>query len=79
MEYHNRAWCSVEVMMVQTLRKSYHLHSWYEHVKVNKEDYGLQQGSLEFEAVVTGKQSSVDEDRPKILFLERQSKLFRRT
>ncbi|KAL8734615.1 MAG: hypothetical protein Q9181_003149 [Wetmoreana brouardii] len=31
--YYNRAWCCVEAMMVQTLRKSYGLHLWHEHVQ----------------------------------------------
>lgn len=82
-EYHKRAWCSVEVMMVQILKKSYNLHLWYEHVlvrpDVNKDGGGgkwvLREGPMDLEVVMAGKQLTFEEDRPKVLFLERQSKL----
>ncbi|KAI6141989.1 hypothetical protein BKA82DRAFT_19790 [Pisolithus tinctorius] len=45
--YHTRAWCSVEVMMVQTLRKSYNLHMWYEHeTRVERDAWLLRIGSV---------------------------------
>ena len=82
-KYHERAWCSVEVMMVQTLKKFYNLHLWYEHVLVqpdeNKEGSGgkwvLREAPMDLEVVMADKQLSFETDRPKVLFLERQSKL----
>jgi len=82
-QYHNRAWCTVEAMMVQTLKKSYNLHLWYEHVLVqpdeNNEEGGgkwiLREGPMDLKAVMAEKQLTFEEDRPKVLFLERQSKL----
>lgn len=81
-KYHKRAWCSVEVMMVQTIKKSYNLHLWYEHVLIqpgeSKDGGGgkwvLREGPMDLE-VMAEKQLSFEEDRPKVLFLERQSKL----
>ena len=49
-KYHNRAWCSVEVMMAR-------------------------EGPMDLEVVMAEKQLTFGEDRPKVLFLERQSKL----
>ena len=82
-KYHERAWCSVEVMMVQTLKKSYNLHLWYQHVLVQPDEnneggggkWGLREGPMDLEVVMAEKQLSFEEDRPKVLFLERQSKL----
>ena len=34
-KYYSRAWCCVEVMIVQTLIKSYGIHQWYEHLLVH--------------------------------------------
>lgn len=82
-QYHSRAWCSVEVMMAQTLKRSYNLHLWYEHVLVqpdqNQEDgderWILREGPMNLEVLMADKQLTYEEDRPKVLFLERQSKL----
>lgn len=82
-KYHERAWCSVEVMMMQMLKKSYDLHLWYEHVLVQPDEnnngghekWVLREGSMDLEVVMAGKQLTFEEDRPKVLFLERQSKL----
>ncbi|KAF7596112.1 hypothetical protein BBP40_003374 [Aspergillus hancockii] len=77
--YHSRAWCSVEVMMVQMLRRSYHLHSWYEHTKFDETgDWAMREGPLDFEPSVAGKLLSSEQDRPRILFLERQTRLLGR-
>lgn len=70
--------------MVQTLKKSYNLHLWYEHVLIqpneNKEGGGgqwvLREGPMDLKVVMAEKQLTFEEDRPKVLFLERQSKLF---
>ena len=93
-KYHERAWCSVEVMMVQTLKKSYNIHLWYEHVHVEQqssadekrevdngdsavvgEKWILRPGPMNLDIVMQGKKLTFEQDRPKVLFLERQSKL----
>ena len=82
-KYYSRAWCCVEVMIVQTLMKSYGLHHWYEHVLVqpnrdtegNDEQWILREGPLDLEINMVEKELSFEKDRPKVLFLERQSKL----
>lgn len=82
-KYHSRAWCSAEVMMVQTLKKSYDLHMWYEHVCVRSDanegggdgKWILREGPLNLEINMAEKQLTFEDDRPKVLFLERQSKL----
>ena len=81
--YHQRAWCSVEVMMVQTLRRSYDLHLWYYHVLVQSDEdkpvdcdkWDLREGPMDLEVIMAEKQLTFEEDRPKVLFLERQSQL----
>ncbi|PGH02384.1 hypothetical protein GX51_04692 [Blastomyces parvus] len=85
--YHRRAWCSVEVMMVQTLRKSYGRHLWYEQVLAPRslgdadgacengnEKWILREGPTELEIIMAEKQLTFEEDRAKVLFLERQSR-----
>ncbi|KAE8384459.1 hypothetical protein BDV23DRAFT_189202 [Aspergillus alliaceus] len=77
--YHDRAWCSIEVMIIQILRRSYNLHSWYEHTKIeNTEHWAINEGPLEFEPSVAGKLLGSEQDRPRILFLERQTRLLGR-
>lgn len=89
--YYDRAWCSVEVMMVQTLQRAYGLHYWYEHVvpvpyddgsglaEISKDalkaESSLRQGPMDLEIVMSKKDLSYEVDRPKVLFLERQTKL----
>ncbi|KAI6033700.1 hypothetical protein BKA83DRAFT_4179937 [Pisolithus microcarpus] len=73
--YHTRAWCSVEVMMVQTLRRSYNLHMWYEHVPSDLDGDTLREGPIDWQVIMKDKQLTYESDRPKVLFLERQSKL----
>ncbi|KAK4231023.1 hypothetical protein QBC38DRAFT_382758 [Podospora fimiseda] len=77
-EYHSRAWCSVEVMMVQALKKSYNLHLWYEHVISPEHKRGsgtLREGPVGLKIVMANKFLTFETDRPKVLFLEKQSKL----
>ncbi|KAI0450414.1 hypothetical protein F5B21DRAFT_529126 [Xylaria acuta] len=83
-DYHKRAWCSVEVLMVQTLKRACGLHLWYQHVtteldegqqRQNKTQYTLREGPMELEVVVGDKELTYEGDRPKVLFLERQTKL----
>ncbi len=83
--YYSRAWCSVEVKMVQTLKKSYNMHLWYEHGAVGQpgetgyqsgeNNFVLRQGPINLELVMAEKRLTFEEDRPKVLFLERQTKL----
>jgi hypothetical protein len=80
--YYERAWCALEIVMIQTLQKSYQKHSWYEHALCSESDSGgkmwaLRTGPLSLEITAADKELTVEEDRPKILFLERQTKLLR--
>ena len=80
--YYNRAWCSVEVMMIQALRRTYNLHSWFEHV-ANTEasksggnyNWTLKKESSDFDIDLTTKQLRFEHDWSKVKFLERQCKL----
>ena len=98
--------------MVQALKRSYHMHEWYEHVpalegihedacveealdtKPRPSDKGhetdqtsisnapdtieksssLRPGPLDLNIVMAEKQLKFESDRPKVLFLERQSR-----
>ncbi|KAM0322083.1 hypothetical protein ACHAQA_009712 [Verticillium albo-atrum] len=76
--YYDRAWCAVEVMMLQSLRRPYGLHLWYEHkvsgVEGSTGALRAGPGDLAF-TIADKKLSFEEEDRPKVTFLERQSKL----
>lgn len=83
-DYYRRAWCCVEVLMVQTLKKAYNLHLWYEHAPTqpyedqqgrSKMQYALRDGPMEMEIVLADKELTYEDDRLKVLFLERQTKL----
>ena len=80
-QYYNRAWCSLEVMMAQSVKKSYNLHLWYEQVLSHENTVDhigkgfLRDGPMDKEIVMTEKYLSLENDRPKVLFLERQSRL----
>ncbi|KAG7123642.1 hypothetical protein HYQ44_002278 [Verticillium longisporum] len=74
-QYYERAWCSVEVMMVQQLRRAYGLHLWYEHIATGRGVWELREGALDMDIVMAKKKLTFESDRPKVLFLERQSKL----
>ena len=113
--YYQRAWCSVEVMMVQALKRSYHMHEWYEHVPApegvpeealaedalnanprppdtghetdqssisNAPESGrieksstLRPGPMDMNIIMAENQLKYESDWPKVLFLERQSRL----
>ncbi|KAJ5015267.1 hypothetical protein K4K57_000404 [Colletotrichum sp. SAR 10_99] len=77
-QYFGRGWCCVEVMMAQTLRNAYGI-SWLEHVHQDEHEYGSgwRLGEAENrEIVMKDKLLTYEEDRSKVLFLERQSKLW---
>lgn len=62
--------------MAQTLAKSHGLHSWYEHGYDDENASGkLRQGPLDMEIVMADKLLSFESDRPKVSFLDRQSRL----
>lgn len=75
-KYYERSWCCVEVHMIQTLRKAYGIHLWYEHVidPINA-DESLRTGPWDVEIHMSEKQVTYESDRPKLLFLERQTRL----
>ncbi|KAI8165877.1 hypothetical protein KHU50_006981 [Colletotrichum sp. SAR 10_65] len=76
-QYFDRGWCAVEVMMAQTLRNAYGI-SWLEHVHQDEHEYGSgwRLGEAEDRKIVMkDKLLTYEEDRSKVLFLERQSKL----
>ncbi|KAL2753133.1 hypothetical protein ACRALDRAFT_1036735 [Sodiomyces alcalophilus JCM 7366] len=80
-EYYDRGWCSVEVIMAQTLRNSYGIHHWYEHLWLPAESgdggggrWQLREAANQ-EIVMKDKLLTFEEDRSKVMFLERQSKL----
>ncbi|KAI6169058.1 hypothetical protein EDD17DRAFT_1524762, partial [Pisolithus thermaeus] len=73
--YYTCAWCSVQVLMVQTLRKSYNLHMWYEHIPSDSDGDTLREGPMDLKIVLKDKQLTYESDRPKVLFLERQISL----
>ncbi|KAK5652261.1 hypothetical protein OQA88_10609 [Cercophora sp. LCS_1] len=114
-QYYDRAWCCVEAMMIQALRKDYGVHKWLEHVpfeslnnkqalltrpelatvyggagalsRKNKKllrrkmaDERVKKWKLRRAVNVGGlkmadKKLSYENDRPKVLFLERQAGL----
>ena len=74
--YYTRAWCSLEVLMVQTLTRSYGLHLWYEHVAAGDGGWELRPGPVDLRIDMAEKMVMVEADRAKILFLERQVALF---
>ncbi|KAI0766107.1 hypothetical protein BD413DRAFT_571385 [Trametes elegans] len=68
--YYTRAWCSIEALMIQTLRRAWGLHAWY--VFDGQGKLLLQPPDRE---VVAGERLTYEEDRPAIEFLKRQSRL----
>ena len=75
-KYYQRSWCCVEVMMIQSLRKAYGLHLWCEHViDRTTGTETLREGPYHPEINVSNTNVTYEADRPKLLFLERQTKL----
>ena len=74
--YYERSWCCVEVLMIQTLRKAYGIHMWYEHVidPVHGQE-SLRTGPWDMEVHMAEKQLTYEDDRLKLQFLERQTRL----
>lgn len=94
-EYYDRAWCSVEVLLIQTLQRAYGVHKWYEHVLLpgppgSEGEYtegklvdagrpvkrwNLLCPILQKDINMAEKKLSLESDRPRVMFLERQSRL----
>lgn len=78
-QYYDRAWCTVEAMIVQTLKESSIHHQWYEHVlydNFSDDPSGRLvrvRHSMQFRP--SEMKVSVESDRRYIHFLERQSML----
>ncbi|KAK4125356.1 hypothetical protein N657DRAFT_570582 [Parathielavia appendiculata] len=83
--YYTRAWCAIEAIMIQKLKRAYDIHLWYEQVATSPPDdsmvehearkWSLREGPLDVEITMADKRLTFEDDRPKVLFLERQSKL----
>jgi hypothetical protein len=82
-DYYDRAWCSLEALIIQTLKKSQKKYLWYEQKPVpfdqpgatKARNYVLSETNLESVISLADKSLTFEVDRPKVLFLERQSKL----
>jgi hypothetical protein len=74
--YYSRAWCAAEIMMIQTLRKSYKFHMWYQDVwEEMAQGHVLEEVAGEVEIDMARKDVTFESDRPTLLFLERQTRL----
>lgn len=74
--YHERAWCCVEVVTIRALQRSYNVHWWFEY----EHDTGrgkrvLRNGRADEMLSVAAAKVTMESDRPKLRFLERQAKL----
>lgn len=77
--YYGRAWCCTEAGMVETLRKSYNMHAWYEQVirpqHVDGEPWVLKEAASGFDIIPSTQAVTYEVDRARIRFLERRSRL----
>lgn len=90
--YYDRAWCCVEALMVGELDRYLSRRSvrrWYEHLAVatpGADQTGESEGPPEWTLQpardlmlsMKDKKLTYEQDRPKVMFLERQSSLLRR-
>ncbi|OQV09935.1 Tetratricopeptide repeat-containing protein isoform 2 [Cladophialophora immunda] len=80
-DYYRRAWCVLETVMIRTLEKSYQKHKWYEYAPKSacsdRKEWTLRAGPLNLDITAADKRLTVEGDRPKILFLERQTQLLK--
>ncbi|EXL63245.1 hypothetical protein FOCG_01605 [Fusarium oxysporum f. sp. radicis-lycopersici 26381] len=82
-DFPTRAWCSLESLLVQTLKQSYSIHQWYEQVPLGHGEDGeggygswkLKVASINEKLNIREKSLTVKDDWPKVLFLEKQAKL----
>lgn len=79
--FYERAWCALEVNMMQTLRISYKQHQWYEQLSLEeapsseKKQWVLREGLAVMEIQPSQKKLSIESDRAAIQFLEGQQSL----
>jgi hypothetical protein len=75
--YYDRAWCCVEVVTIQVLQKSYNAHHWFEYREDSREGEKsvLRDGRLSEMPSVASAKLTLESDRPKVNFIERQAKL----
>jgi hypothetical protein len=86
--YYERAWCCVEAMMIDRLRpvepSEFNCHAWFEHraAAADTEQAGAEGWTLRMTPRVSldmkDKKLTYEHDRPKVMFLERQSRLLGR-
>jgi hypothetical protein len=79
-KYYDRAWCCVEARIIQVLKRSYNQHCWYEYVEAPVSSGGeavgvLREGPMDMTMIMAEKELTFEEDRHKVLFLERQIEL----
>jgi hypothetical protein len=75
-KYYTRSWCCVEVKMIQTLKRAYGLHLWYEDLYDFATGQGfLRPGPLGLDVSMADTEVTYEADRPNLLFLERQTLL----
>jgi hypothetical protein len=76
--YLTRSWCSVEVLMIQTLRDSYHVHEHWNYQSVGNGDVEIYRAETipPVDDDLTGlKLSFPENDEPTVNFLVRQSQI----
>lgn len=71
--------------MIQTLKKAYDVHLWYEHVAVESDDEDMKRAGdkrwilrktrTDRDINLAEKKLNVESNRPRVMFLERQSRL----
>jgi hypothetical protein len=69
-KYYSHVWCSVKVIMVQALKKSYNLYLWYKHMLIQsdtlKEEGAsrgfLREGLIELKISMLEKNLTFEED-----------------
>jgi hypothetical protein len=87
-DYRERAWCCVETLLAQVLRRSYGYHLWYESVPSELLSPGtgdrgsedvpeeiFRESSINRIIAPTSAKLTFEADRPIIMFLEMQAKL----
>lgn len=73
--YYERAWCGIEVLLVESLVRSYGIHQWLEAVELDGHDSIREAVAALPLRIEDLELTNEQEDRPKIDFLTRQSRL----
>ncbi|QIX00506.1 hypothetical protein AMS68_006023 [Peltaster fructicola] len=78
-KYYDRAWCCVEALIMHALQKAFGVHLWYEYCERSGADNTrtntLLPGPQHLQIALGSKLLTFEEDRSRILFLEKQSRL----